>query len=292
MAACRLSRPLVLVGSRLNGPSPPRPITAAHRPLACFQLTCPELDAYLSPSSGPLSPRSPSTLALFSNSDRLLAPCIHHTAPHRTAPSMAFLQHDNEDLGELTSARYGKDLVRVCRVVRHPATEDGKPGKQEGGCLCSRSCFSELSLLTCASAFLIGGPSQSSSTSSRPCLRATLESPSLPRITRESFLPTLVRGRLANRAPAPEPAAALWYRGLADGLICMLAVKNTVYIFAKTSPHVLTLVRRISSLSSELTRLTPSAGFATGPNCLRCTSAYTLRVVTTTSARPMSKSPR
>nr|AOR51843.1 urate oxidase [Phaffia rhodozyma] len=35
-----------------------------------------------------------------------------------------------EDLGFLSSARYGKDLVRVARVVRTPAA-DGKPAKQE-----------------------------------------------------------------------------------------------------------------------------------------------------------------
>lgn len=42
------------------------------------------------------------------------------------------MSSNDEELGYLSSARYGKDLVRVCRVVRHPATADGKPGKQEG----------------------------------------------------------------------------------------------------------------------------------------------------------------
>jgi len=133
-----LSLPSPRSGPALSWPSRPRPTLPCLLPTSSCRV----------PASLP-SPPLP-----FVDHCKLPLPRPPHLAP------MASLRHnagDDEDLGELTSARYGKDLVRVCRVVRHPATEEGQPGKQEGQS--SSLAFSPLPSSPADTAIALASPS-------------------------------------------------------------------------------------------------------------------------------------
>lgn len=167
-------------------------------------------------ADSPYQPRGPISLSLcasplpspsfcFSHASRIKTALAFALASFKLAPQSSAVpapslqpQHplhlssnamstEQEELGYLSAARYGKDLVRVCRVVRHPSTEEGKPGKQEGASW--PSLERRLSSLSLIDGIL---PFQSSSTSSSLSSRATSPRATRLQTTRESFRPTLV----------------------------------------------------------------------------------------------------
>jgi hypothetical protein len=237
-------------------------------------------------------------------------PCRPLQAPLPRPPhlaTMASLRHnagDDEDLGELTSARYGKDLVRVCRVVRHPATKDGQPGKQEGQS--SSLAFSPLPSSPADTAIALASPSVCrGSPVVEYVVQALLEgdfAESFTAADNARVVPTDTgmcwQGPPPPWSPVPELAAR-------EPAPCSRHVLTVAPVPPSPSQEHRLHLRKDEpacshvSAGADPSRTRPCVCIidiepmaVAGLSSLRCISACTSRAGTTTSARLMSRSHR